>query len=219
MAKKYFTILAALFISILTINFRCTKDIDKPFEQTFQVPVDIFPLKKTYSLTDTIWIETDLPAKLIFDTKTNQNILADTGKITFGAVFNEFGTSITNPPNGFCDIITFSGVNINRQLSQWGTGVLFEDYGCGQSNYKCRIGFKPNQKGTYWLSLFEEQLFGSCNNKIIPYYASVSYKYKNADLNLDIFNSLSKSEKGGNDGIKFYTNKINNREGFVFRVE
>lgn len=63
-----------------------------------------------------------------------------------------------------------------------GNRFLFDGYGCGQPNYKCKIGFKPSQKGTYWLSLFEEQLMGSCSNKIVPYYALVSYKYKNVDL-------------------------------------
>jgi hypothetical protein len=208
-------------ISLSIMNFRCSKEIlePEPPEQAFQIPVSIYPLKKSYSLTDTIWIETDSQTKLIFDTRSNQNILADTGKISFGAVFNRFGASITNPPNGFCDIISLNGVNINRQLSQWGTGFLFDGYGCGQSNYRCKIGFKPNQKGTYFLSLFEEQFMGSCNNKIVPYYALVSYKYKNVDLNLDIFNSLSNNDKGGSDGIKFYTDKINNREFCIFRVD
>src|SRR5215213_4843203 len=116
--RKQFTILAILFISVITMNFRCDKDYaSKPFEQTFEVPVDIYPLKKSYSLTDTIWIETDITGKSLFDTKTNQTILVDTGKIIFGSGFNQFGTYITNPPNGFCDVITANGVNTNRQLS------------------------------------------------------------------------------------------------------
>jgi hypothetical protein len=216
------TIFALLLTSLLTMNFQCRKEIfePKPLVYTLEVPIDIYPLKKSYSLTDTIWIQTDLPTKFLFDTKTNQFIFADTGNITLSAVFNEFGTSITNPPNGFCDIITSNGVNNNRQLSQWGTGGSFENYGCGQSNYKCRVGIKPNQKGTYWLSLFNDLLFESCINKVIPYNALISYKYKRVDLNLDIFNSLSINDKGGNNGtIKFYTDKINNREGFVFKVE
>ena len=220
MTNKYSVIIIILFVSLLTMNFRCMKDVEpRPFEQAFLIPVDIYPLKKSYSLTDTIWIETDLTNKFLFDTKSNQNILVDSGQITFGAGFNEFGTYITNPPNGFCDIITINGVNTNRQLSHWGTCGSIENFGCGQASFKCRVGFKPKEKGTYWLSLAKDLLLESCNNKIVPYYATVSYKYKNVDLNLDIFNSLSKNDKGGNDGIKFYTDKIINREGFVFRVE
>ena len=216
-----FSIILVILIAILTMNFQCKKDviIVRPFEQTFQIPVDIYPLKKTYSLTDTLWIETEIIGKTLFDTKSNQNLLIDSGQINFGADFNEFGTYITSPSNGFCDIITTNGINTNRQLSQWGTSGSFGDIGCGQSSYKCRVGFKPNQKGTYWLSLNKDLFFKSCNTKVVPYYATISYKYKNLDLNLDIFNSLPKNDKGGNDGIKFYTEKINNREVFVFKVD
>lgn len=215
-----FSLILIISIAILTMNFRCGKDlISRPYEQTFQIPVDIYPLKKTYSLTDTIWIETDIAGKTLFDTKSNQNLLVDTGQITFGAVFNEFGSYITNPPNGFCDVFTTNGINTNRQLSQWGTAGSTEKVGCGQTSFKCRVGFKPNEKGTYWLILDKNLALGSCDTKVVPYYATISYKYKNVDLNVDVFNALSKNDKGGNDGIKFYKEKIDNREIFVFKVE
>jgi hypothetical protein len=221
MTRRYLAITAFLLTSLLSLDFRCQKDPEpKPFEQTFLAPVNIFPVKKTYSLTDTIWIETDLPSKTLFDTRANQNTPADTGKITFGASFMEFGTSITNPPNGFCDVITANGLNTNRQVSQWETSGLVEGFGCGQSHYKIRIGFNPNEKGVYGLFLIKDPRFESCPNKVIPYHAAISYNYKNnVDMNAEIFNSLSDNDKGGKDGIKFYSGKINNREAFIFRVE
>ncbi len=212
--------LLLLFIASLTMNFQCNEELQgRPFEQNFRLPVDIYPLKKSYTLTDTIWIETDLPTKLLFDTKTNQNKLADSGQITFGASFNIFGTTLTNPANGFCDIITANGVNTNRQLSPRATAGAIENFGCGQPGYRCKIGFKPNYKGTYCLSLQQNQLLGSCSNKVIPYYATIAYQYKNADLNLDKFNELPDSDKGGSAGIQFYTDKITNRECLIVRVE
>jgi hypothetical protein len=222
MKNNYPTTIIILSLSLLLMNFRCHKgeELDiKPTEQTFEVPVDIFPLKKTYSLNDTLWIETDLQSKYLFDIKSNQSMFADTAQITFGASFNLFGTDVTSPPSGFCDVITQNGVSINRQLSYWSTGGTIEAYGCGQSGYKCRIGYKPNIKGTYALSLIQTLPLQSCPNKIEPYYASISFKYKNVDLGVDVFNSLSQNDKGGKDGTKFYTDKINKREIFVFRVE
>lgn len=219
MTKKHSILISFLLVSVVTMSFRCAKDVPAPFTNTFEVPVDIFPLKKIYSLTDTIWLETDLPSKALYDININQNIIADTGQITLGAGFNEFGTYITNPSNGFCDVISPGGVNITRVLSAGGTGGSSGRYGCGQADYKTRVGFKPNYKGTYWLSLTKNLLFESCPNKIVPYYATISFKFKKVDLNMDVFNSLSKNDKGGNDGIKFYSDKINTREGFVFRVE
>ena len=219
MVNRTSIIISVIVFSFFTMNFRCMKeDVPKPFDNSFEIPVDIYPLKKVYTLTDTIWIETDVPDKFLFDLKTNRNILVDSGKITFSATFNEFGTYITNPPNGLADVISLGGVNTNRNLSQWATRGFIENYGCGQLNYKCKIGFKPNYKGAYWLYL-PKDLLASCVNKVIPYYATISFKFKNVDLNMDVFNSLSKNDKGGNDGIKFYTDKINNREGFVFMVE
>jgi hypothetical protein len=217
--KKQITVtVIVLAIAVLTMNFHCYKDpVALPFDHQFAAAVDIYPLKKTYALTDTIWIETDLPTKFLNDIQSGQSINADTGKINFTGNFNEFGTGITNPANGFCDIITSNGVNINRDLSQWGTGGGLE-YGCGQSNYKCKIGFKPNYTGTYGLFLKQNDFLGSCPAKIKPFYATISYKYKNVDLNMDVFTSLPQNLKGSNNG-SFYINKINNREVFIFKVE
>ena len=221
MQTRNFTIFAALLISLLMMDFRCVKEpvVFQPYEQTFEIPVSIFPLKKAYSLADTLWIETDVPGKVLFDSQSQQFIPADTAMIDFGAGFNEFGTLVTNPPNGFCDVYTINGTNINRQLSQWGTGGYTENYGCGRSSYTTKVGFKPLVKGTYFLSLNKDLILQSCANKIVPYHATVSFRYKNVDLGLDIFNSLSKNDQGGNDGRNFYTDKINNREIFVFRVQ
>jgi hypothetical protein len=218
--KRYFLTITIVGILLLTMNFRCIKYVEpKPFDQTFQIPVDIVSLKKSYSLTDTIWLETDITGKMIFDTKSNQFMLVDTGQINFGATFNLFGTQVTNPQKGFCDIITIRGVNTDRQLGHWSTSGYLQQYGCSQASYKCRIGFKPLIKGTYWLILSSDRLFENCSNKVVPLYATISYKYKSQDLGQEIFDKLSKNEKGGKDGIEFYTNKIKNKEIFVFKVQ
>jgi hypothetical protein len=220
MSLKYFTPAFLLLLSLLTMNFKCVKDpVLRPYEYSFEAPVSINPVKKTYSLTDTIWVETDVPSKFLFDTKSNQNVAADTGAISFSASFNIFGTSVQNPSTGFCSVITPVGVNAQVQPSQWGTGVNINNFGCGLPNYRLKTGFKPNVKGTFWLILPQSRLMGSCSNKVIPYNAAFSCRFKNVDLGLDVFNTLSTNDKGGRDGIEFYTNKINNREVFVFSVQ
>lgn len=219
--KNKYTLLLLLLIAVFTMNFRCVPENmeQRPYEQSFQVPVDIYPLKKTYSLNDTIWIETDITGKSLFDNRSNQLISADTGQLNFEAAFNRFGTDVTNPPTGFCDVITTRGVNTGRDLGFWGTSGYMDQYGCGLPTYKCRIGFKPLIRGAYFLILANSRLFESCTNKVRPYHAELSYRYKSSDLGLEIFNALSNNDKGGNDGIRFYTGKINNREAFVFKVE
>jgi hypothetical protein len=220
MSKRSLCLVAILVTSLLSLNFQCGRELPiRPYDQAFEIPVDIYPLKKSYSLTDTIWLETDVSGKILFDKKSNQNVVADTGMISLNVGFNEFGTYITSPSNGFSDVITANGVNNNRLLSNWGTAGTIENYGCGQPGYKIKIGFKPNQKGTYSLSFVQNWHLESCSNKVVPYYATVSYKFKPTDLGLDIFNALSKNDKGGADGINYYTDKINKKELFVFRVE
>lgn len=208
-----------LFFSLLTLNFRCEKELPVAFAQTFEIPVNISPVKKSYSLHDTIWLETDITGKSLFDTKTQQFILADSGSITFRASYFQFGGAIKNPANGFCEVIGANGVMVQRELSTTTTVAAIHNYGCGQAGYKLKIGFKPNYKGTYSLSLLKDILLLKCPNKILPYNASISYKYKNVDLNMDVFNSLSHSDKGYNDGNRFHSNRINNREAFIIRVE
>jgi hypothetical protein len=38
-------------------------------------------------------------------------------------------------------------------------------------------------------------------------------------IGLEILNELPQSDKGGCGGVKFYNDKINNQEYFVFRVD
>lgn len=217
--RRPLILVTILLLSMLTLNFRCEKEVVPPFEHTFEIPVHIYPLQKAYSLNDTIWLETEVTGKALFDTKTQQSMLADSGSIAFHASYFEFGTAIKNPANGFCDVISSNGVNVRRALSMTTTVAAIDNYGCGQSSYKLKVGFRPNYSGTYSLSLLKDMLLLNCPNKAIPYNATISYRYKNVDLNMDVFNSLSNSDKGQNDGNKFHTNRISNREEFVFRVE
>ncbi len=217
MKKRSFNI-TCLVVVALAVNFRCSKNMGiRPFEYQFVAGVDIYPLKKTYSLSDTIWIESDLPTKFLFDAISGQSINADTTKVIFRAIYNEIGTSITNPPNGFCQLISSNGNIVQRSEAQWFTGGDLE-YGCGQPDFKCRIGFKPNYKGSFALLLMHEDLLGNCTGKVKRLFAKTSFKYKNVDLNRDVFDSLSQNDKGG-DGGAFYINKINSREGFIIRVQ
>ena len=195
--------LSLLIIGIVCMGFQCRKE-PANFDYNFQAQVDIFPLKKSYSLTDTIWIETDLPNKFLLDTKSNQNINADTGQISLLVNYNEFASATRNPSNGLCDVITTNRVNKDRYLFTGGVQT-FITYGCGQPNYKTRIGFKPNYKGVFRIQFLKDQLFQNCSNKIIKYYATLSCRYKSVDLNLDILNALPEKERDGKEGTQLYT--------------
>ena len=206
-----------LLTCIVCMAFQCRKE-PVNFDYNFQAQVDIYPLKKIYSLTDTIWIETDIPNKILFDTKTNQSFNADTGQISLMVNYNEFTSTPRNPSNGLCDVITANGVNKDRHLFTGGVQT-FIMYGCGQPNYKTRIGFKPNYKGVFRIQFLKDQLFQNCPNKIIKYPATISYRFKAVDLNPDVLNALPEKDRDGSEGTRLYTQMINNREIFVFKVE
>ena len=217
--KKFVFALTFAIIIIMSMNFRCSKGyiLPPPNDYEFIADVDIYPLKKTYSLSDTIWIETDLPSKDLFDNITGQNINADTCNIPFGATYNEFGMSVTNPSNGFCKIIS-SDAYVAVDRAPWSTGALIH-YGCGQPSFKCRVGFKPLYPGAYYLALSSFGRLERCPSKVKPINAIIAYTYKNVDLNLDVYNSLPASIKGDSNSVASFTDQINNREIFVFTVQ
>ena len=205
--------------STFLFNFRCQKDEMRPFDQEFEIPLSISPLKKTYSITDTIWLEAEVTGKQLRDRKVNAEVLSDTGKLFFTASYYGFGTGLSKPAGGFCDVITSNGVNTNRRLEEWSSVASIDIDGCTQTSYRFKIGFKLNHKGTYSLLLPKDLLFFSCPNKLVPYHASSSYKFTASDLNADVFNELANKENFGKDAKNHYTEKLSNKELFVFRVE
>jgi hypothetical protein len=221
MKRNTITLAVMLVVSICSMNVDCYNRADStdfhPIDYKFEIPVKITELKKTYALADTIWIETNQTAKTLYDVMSNSLVTADTGFITFGASFNEFGTAITNPPNGFCDVLSPAGLNVGKDNGYWGTSVRYE-YGCGQPDYKVRLGFLPHYRGTFYLSLLEQDYLQACPQKHIRYYAQMAYKYEAPDIGLDIFNSLPDNLQGGNGGRDFYRKGIADKEIFVFQV-
>jgi hypothetical protein len=212
-------ILIIVLVSMCMLNFRCEQDVvQRPFDNAFEIEMNIIPLKKTYSLNDTIWLEAQVSGKQLFDVKTMQLVLADTGYFSFHISYYGFGLR-SWLPNSLANVITFNGVNTDRIASQWSTEAKVENYGCSQLSYTLKIGFKPNHRGTYSILLPKDLLLGSCINKIIPYNATISFKFPNTDLNLDVFNAFAQSENLGSDQKKHFTEKLNRREMFVFNVQ
>lgn len=214
------TIMLLLLVAFFGMNFQCEKDdLLPPFDHTFEAGVDIYPLKKSYRTTDTIWLETDITGKSLFDTESGRVVLADTGSIDLFVSYYGFNTGLSDPSGSFADVIAFNQVNTHRSTSPWNTGGVIQDHGCGQTSYKLRLGFKPNHKGTYSLLLPMPQIMGSCSNKAIPYHSTITYKYKPSDLNMDVLMAFSQSQDWRNDQVKYYSGLMNEGKLFVFTVE
>src|SRR5689334_5265649 len=122
MRNSLYLPIASMFIVLVCMGTQCEKDA---IEHTYNFveKVDLYPAQKSYKVGDTIWLEYRNAAKMLFDTKTKQNILADSVSIGFQISFNSrMYKSPVNPLDGFCDIISANGVNVNRHLGVYGTG-------------------------------------------------------------------------------------------------
>ena len=53
----------------------------------------------------------------------------------------------------------------------------------------------------------------------VPYYATTTFRFTAPDLNNDLFNEFAKKEHFGSDKKSYFTNKIENQDTFVFKVE
>jgi len=212
--------LILLTIATLNIQFHCRYDGPvRPFDYTFEIPVDILPLKKVYTTNDTIWLQLDVTGKLLFDTKTSQAINADTTMIIVASTYAEFGTNTRNPQNGLAQVITEPGVIAERQTGFGYTSATVSNYGCGKPTFKIKIGFKPNYPGTFSLNLRKDLMLQGCMGKVIPVYSTYWYKFKQVDLNGEILNTLSGNDLGGNSNRSVLQESIAKREMFVFTVQ
>ena len=220
---RHLKILSLLAASVLSANFQCQDDIEpEPPAQTFDMPVRLYPARKVYALGDTIWLETDVPDKFLLDTKAGQKVNVDSAQFDFRATFNRFGTQVTNPPEGFCDVITAAGVNTNRELAHWATSGTVNQVGCGQPDYRVRIGFRLKVPGTYAFALQQDQYLGSCSGKAVPYYAGLAFRFQNADLNLDVLEAPA--AQGGvtasdDSAVPYYREELRQGRAFIVRVE
>ena len=219
---RHLKAISLIAASVLASNFRCKQEVEPLLpEQVFEVPVKLYPARKTYSLADTIWLETDVPDKFLLDTKTGQKVKVDSAQLPLRATLNRFGTQITNPPGGFADVITTSGVNTNRELGHWATTGFLDAFGCGQLNYRARIGFRLTVQGTYAFALWTDQheLLGTCPGRVAPYYAFLNYRFQNADRNLDLLNSLTSINGISKESIAYYQKEVQQGRAFVVKVK
>ncbi len=219
MRNSLYLSIATLVIALLCMGTQCDKE-GIEYKYTFMERINLFPSQKRYRVRDTIWLQYASQNNRLYDNRTSNHVAADTVSVGFQVSFNSRYNATVNPPDGFCDFITSTGVNVGRYLSYYGTGFFFT-FGCNSSNnYDFTIGVIPKQKGIYSLDLSGTPWnVTACSNRISPFpFSTIEYRFNVADCNKDVYLSippLSRGEtpKGSTEG------KINSKQVYVVRVE
>ncbi len=198
---------------------QCDKE-DIEYKYNFIEKINLFPIQKSYKVRDTIWLQYINPGKRLFDNRTSQNIAADTLSVQFRISFNSRYNTLVNPPGGFCDYITSNGINVGRNLGDYGTGFSLQ-FGCNASNsYDFTIGVVPRQKGIYSLDLLgvSENVSG-CSNRISRFPSStIEYRFNVTYGNKDVYLAIPPYARG--ESPKGYTEgKIDSKQVYMVKVE
>ena len=162
-------------MATLCVGTQCHKE-DIVYKYSFLEKIDLFPTQKSYSVGDTIWLQYANPSKKLYDNGTGQYILADTVSITFQVTLNSRYNAPFNPADGYCDFITPNGINLDRYLDTYGTGLL-STFGCSSNNSNdFKIGVILKQKGIYSLDLAEiPRSVAGCVNRISAFPLSTKF--------------------------------------------
>jgi hypothetical protein len=219
MPNNYYRAIAFLSTALLCMGIRCSKELI-PYKYNFAEKIDLFPVQKSYKIGDTIWIQYKNSNKTLFDKLSNKNIPADTISLGFVTSFNFRYNAVINPPGGFCDYVTATGVNDGRYLGTYGTGI-FREFGCGGSNsYDFTIGIVPKEKGIFCLDVGgSSSSVRPCINRVSGFpLSTIEYLFHVADCNKDIYltippNSRGETPKGTTE------RRIDNKEIFILKVE
>lgn len=222
---------AIVLFAILSFNFQCGKDksILKPVEViNIEIPVDIYPIKKTYNVGDTIWFNINFPDKIISDTERNERVLIDTVKFNIYCSLEALTKHTLTPNGGFCNFInpqeqplTISLGNYDPKYNvYWDYNYgIFSNLGCANARDNIKIGIKLNTKGAFYTSLSAGQLINCIGNSLFDPRKTLSFKFNTSDANADVYDKLPKLPESDPYWRGFDTNLLQNKKAFVILVE
>lgn len=229
--QRNLLLLTIVIVAFFSFNFQCGKDkelIDKQEElQNIEMLMDIYPVKKKYAIGDTIWIDANLPDRMLSDAKNNTKILIDTVRFNIPFIFKVVTKQTLVPSGGFCEFInpqqlqlaTSSGYYDSKYNVYWNynTGTLLH-FGCSESPSAFKVGIQLNTRGAFYIGLSGSSLF-SCDNKGALQNKYLSFKFNEPDLNLQVYNDLPKLPENDPYWIGFDVNLLNDKKAFIVQVE
>ncbi|MHA6248627.1 hypothetical protein ACXYMU_11860 [Pontibacter sp. CAU 1760] len=212
--KKYRYLLVAVIVC-LTTGFQCEDDYPPEPEPAniYKETLSLAPFKKSYALGDTIWIETSLNDKRLFDSKSGQKVLVDSVSLPIELSYSALYQVYNRPAEGFCKVISSNLVEAKTENYER-TTFVFASYGCNQSDYRFRIGIVPLSTGVYSLKIAEKNYFYNClKQQQYAERSQILYTFGLNDTNKDIFLAIPPISRGG-----LNTEKIDSKEEYIVKV-
>lgn len=172
------------------------------------------PYKKVYSINDTIWVQFSTTEKSLFDKLSGTRISTDTTNLS--AALTLFRRSPRTDDIGFfCDITSWTGLDVNLSSPLPGRNAALLQTGCGNEPYFFKFGFILKKSGVYTLEPTAIILPCPDKKEISP--SRFFFNFDLADCNKDIWLTIASQVRGG--GVNYIDVGIDRKEIFVFRVE
>jgi hypothetical protein len=211
-------LLSVIFLfAMSTLDFQCDKDDFYVIEQyEFFEKLALFPEKKAYAVTDTIWIEFIKQGKQLFDTKSNQTISFDTGSITAGIYLKPLYNAPQAPAGGYADFVVIDAVKADS-FDMESTGVYVQKQ-CSEPDFHFRVGFILKYKGYYVLYCGRNAAVTCTMRPGETFAASISYHFDINDVNRDVFLQMPDSVTRQYASTWLDPGR-NTKNVFVFRID
>ncbi|MDB5276967.1 MAG: hypothetical protein JWR61_1922 [Ferruginibacter sp.] len=218
--RKYFVPTFAVFITFVCMGMQCNKSYDFSYTYNFVEKVNLFPAQKTYKTGDTIWIQYTNPDKKLFDKNTGQLIAADSVALSFNIAYQTRFVKTYNPPEGYCDFISASGINADRTLYDNSSNLNRLALCNADNTLNFKVAIVPKQTGIFslYLATAAGGVAACANRSTIFPFSSLLYKFNLTDCNKDVYlsipvNSRGESPAGATESL------IDSKQVFVFKVE
>ncbi len=232
--RKNLLLLSIIVFALVSLNFRCgkqeallPKEEPMPDPVTLEMPLNIYPVKESYSVGDTIWVEANVPDKMLLNTKTKTKELADALRFHVPLKFHVVNKQVLVPAGGLCEFINPGQLQLTKDPGYYDArynvywnynNVTILNYGCNESEYKFKLGFRLKAKGAFYIGLSQAALL-SCNEKDPFQNKHISFKYDVQDVNLNVYYGLPLLSQNDPYRIGFDVKVLYDKKGFIVKVE
>jgi hypothetical protein len=186
---RYLFVTISLF-AMLMLNIQCGKDVDpQALKYEFSEKLNLYPLKDSYSVNDTIWIEFSKTNKQLYDVKSNQLISLDTGSISFGMNIKPLYNAPNHPTDGYGDFVVPGVVTVDSFNHDY-FGV-FIGTKCSEPSFHFKIGYVPKYPGYYAIPIGGYSVT-TCDSTATRklWYAQINYRFDIADNGSAVYQQM-----------------------------
>lgn len=196
------------------MGFQCEDEPAEPEPANiYKETLSLTPFKKSYTVGDTIWIETSLNDKRLFDSKSGQKVLVDSVSIPIELSYTALYQVYYRPAEGFCKVVSSDPVEAETQRYERTTFIL-ASYGCNQPDYRFKVGIVLLSPGVYSLTIAEKNYSYNClKQQEYAERSQISYTFGLNDTNKDVFLAIPPISRGG-----LNTEKIDSKEQYIVKV-